>query len=67
MAHALHCAWARPVGRVWLHTCTLDHPAAVRFYVRCGFVPFRTEVEIADDPRTTWLLPAGAAPDIPRL
>ncbi len=66
MAHALRRAWARPVGRVWVHTCTLDHPAAVGFYVRCGFVPFRVQVEVADDPRATGLLPEGAAPHVPR-
>jgi len=23
--------------RIWLHTCTLDHPAALRNYEQCGF------------------------------
>jgi ribosomal protein S18 acetylase RimI-like enzyme len=39
-----------------VHTCTLDHPAAVGFYRRSGFRPYRRSVEIADDPR----LAAGA-------
>jgi hypothetical protein len=30
--------------RVWLHTCTLDHAAALPNYLRRGFVPFKTEV-----------------------
>ncbi|MEW5916813.1 MAG: GNAT family N-acetyltransferase [Gemmatimonadota bacterium] len=30
-------------SRVWLHTCTLDHPAALPNYQARGFVPFRTE------------------------
>lgn len=28
---------------VWLHTCTLDHPAALANYQARGFVPFRVE------------------------
>ena len=32
-----------PIKRVWLHTCTLDHPAALPNYKARGFVPFRTE------------------------
>ncbi|HJU73631.1 MAG TPA: GNAT family N-acetyltransferase [Gemmatimonadaceae bacterium] len=31
------------IERVWLHTCTLDHPAALPNYKARGFVPFRTE------------------------
>lgn len=38
-------------ARVWLHTCTLDHPRALPFYVNQGFKAFRREVEIAPDPR----------------
>jgi len=29
--------------RVWLHTCTLDHPSALPNYLARGFVPYRTE------------------------
>jgi GNAT superfamily N-acetyltransferase len=60
-------AFARPIGRLWLHTCTLDHPGALRFYVRAGFRPYRRAVEIADDPRLTGRLPREAAPDVPLL
>lgn len=28
---------------VWLHTCSLDHPAALANYQARGFVPFRVE------------------------
>lgn len=47
--HLLSCAvrdaWAvsPPPRRVWLHTCTLDHPNAVPNYRARGFVPYRTE------------------------
>ncbi len=30
-------AWDRGARRIWLHTCTLDHPRAVDTYVRAGF------------------------------
>jgi GNAT superfamily N-acetyltransferase len=41
MNRALELAWARQVKRVWLHTRTLDHPAALSFYRRASFRPFR--------------------------
>jgi GNAT superfamily N-acetyltransferase len=65
MNRALERAWARPIRRLWVHTCTLDHPAALAFYVRSGFRAFARSVEIADDPRATGLLPADAAPQVP--
>ncbi len=36
MNRALELAWSRPIARLWLHTCTHDHPSAVAFYQRCG-------------------------------
>ena len=45
--HLLSCAvrdsWALGPARVWLHTCTLDHPAALPNYKKRGFVPYKTE------------------------
>jgi GNAT superfamily N-acetyltransferase len=45
--HLLSCAvrdaWALKPARVWLHTCTLDHPAALPNYKKRGFVPYKTE------------------------
>jgi GNAT superfamily N-acetyltransferase len=58
-------AWARPIHRFWVHTCTLDHPGALAFYQRSGFVPFRQQLEVADDPRLNGLLPEKFAPQIP--
>lgn len=47
---AIHAAWqsdpasgATRTTRVWLHTCTLDHPAALPNYRARGFHIFRTE------------------------
>lgn len=67
MNHAIALAWARPIRRFWVHTCTLDHPAALDFYRRSGFVPFRRQVEIADDPRIDGTLPLSAAPQVPLI
>lgn len=50
--HLLSCAvrdaWAMTPTRVWLHTCTLDHPNAVPNYQARGFVPYRTETYEVD-------------------
>ncbi|MCC7274353.1 MAG: GNAT family N-acetyltransferase [Alphaproteobacteria bacterium] len=64
MAAALARAFAFRPQRVWLHTCTHDHPGAVAFYRRCGFVPYATGVEVLDDPRLTGVLPREAAPQV---
>jgi len=34
-------AWSYQPNRLWLHTCTLDHPAALPMYKKAGFVQFR--------------------------
>jgi len=67
MNRALERVWSRSVTRFWVHTCSLDHPNALPFYVRSGFTPFRRQVEIVDDPRAIGILPEDAAPLIPRL
>jgi len=45
--HLLTCAveqaWADGANRVWLHTCTLDDPAAMPNYLKRGFRGFKTE------------------------
>jgi GNAT superfamily N-acetyltransferase len=65
LAHCLPLEWEHRPQRVWLHTCTSDHPAALTFYVKFGFVPYKRAIEIADDPRVTGEIPPGAAPQIP--
>lgn len=46
-AHLLTVAVEEAAGigatSVWLHTCSLDHPAALANYRARGFVPFRVE------------------------
>ena len=65
MNRALELAWSRPIARLWLHTCTHDHPSAVAFYQRCGFRAFRRQIEIEDDPRLDGTAPRGAAGHVP--
>ncbi|WP_374652335.1 GNAT family N-acetyltransferase [Dongia sp.] len=70
----IHLAWQRgrgqaggkaPIERLWVHTCTFDHPNALGFYQRAGFVPYAFMVEVQEDPRLTGVLPRHAAPHIP--
>jgi GNAT superfamily N-acetyltransferase len=67
MNHALAIAWSHPIERFWLHTCTLDHPNALGFYLRTGFVPYERKVEVYDDPRFLGLTRRDAAPHVPIL
>lgn len=41
--------WQRRPKRFWLHTCTLDHPQALSFYRKAGFVPYKEETEVVDN------------------
>lgn len=66
MAMALHAGWGETgVERLWVHTCTLDGPAALAFYIKSGFVPYQRQIETFPDPRLTGLIPREAAPQIP--
>jgi RimJ/RimL family protein N-acetyltransferase len=44
---AVDAAWAMGATRVWLHTCTLDAPAALPNYLARGFRPVHTERYLA--------------------
>ena len=63
----IEIAWSHEIERFWLHTCTLDHPNALAFYRRSGFVPYERAIEIFDDPRALGLTRADAAPQVPIL
>ena len=65
MDFALDRAWATSPARVVLHTCSLDHPRALSFYVKMGFRPYKRAVEVADDPRLTGVLSRAAGPQVP--
>lgn len=67
MGQAKMLAWRKGVERFWVHTCTLDHPAALQFYIKSGFVPFGRAIETFDDPRMHGVLPREAAPHVPLL
>ena len=43
LTFAVRRAWEKPASRVWLHTCSFDHPHAVANYEARGFHLFRTE------------------------
>jgi GNAT superfamily N-acetyltransferase len=44
LTHALGEAWNMNPARVWVHTCSLDHPAALQNYLARGFTLYKTEV-----------------------
>ena len=44
LTHAVESAWSwGDVGRVWVHTCSLDHPGALANYEARGFRCFKRE------------------------
>jgi len=50
-------AWAMGAARVWLHTCTFDHPKALANYQARGFRIYRQETkleEVPDAPVGPW-------------
>jgi GNAT superfamily N-acetyltransferase len=54
---AVERAWQMGAARVWLHTCTLDHPHALASYCARGFRPFKEEarfVDLPDRPPGPW-------------
>ncbi len=67
IAEAVRLAFAHGPSRFWVHTCTLDHPAALPLYIRSGFTPYARFVEIAEDPRLTGLLSRDVAPHVPLI
>ncbi len=67
MAAALARAWREGIDRVWLHTCTLDHPAALRFYLACGFRAVRRRLEVEPDPRLDGRIARHAAAHHPMI
>ena len=43
LTDAVERAWASGARRVWLHTCSFDHPFAIQNYLGRGFTVFKTE------------------------
>jgi GNAT superfamily N-acetyltransferase len=67
LAEAARRAWREGVRRVHVHTCSLDHPAALAAYRRAGFVPYKRAIERFPDPRLLGFVPKECAPQIPLL
>jgi len=67
LAEAVRLSWRKGVDRVHVHTCSLDHPAALSAYRRAGFTPYKRSIERFPDPRLLGILPRDAAPQIPLL
>jgi GNAT superfamily N-acetyltransferase len=53
---AVAAAWDLKPQRVWVHTCSLDHPKALATYQRAGFLPFRRDRLRIRDPRREGLM-----------
>ena len=46
LSQAIEKAWSlENTQRVWVHTCSLDHPSALKNYQARGFSIFKTEIE----------------------
>jgi GNAT superfamily N-acetyltransferase len=48
LSEAVRHAWETGPHRVWLHTCTLDDPAALPNYLARGFSPYKEETYEVD-------------------
>lgn len=46
-------AWSYNPKRMFVHTCTEDHPAAIHTYQRHGFSPYKQITTEIDDPRAS--------------
>tara|TARA_Y100000588_G_scaffold241404_1_gene255256 strand:+ start:803 stop:1381 length:579 start_codon:yes stop_codon:yes gene_type:complete len=49
---AVREAQSQSPDRIWVNTCTLDHPAALALYQRTGFVIYERQTLTIWDPRT---------------
>lgn len=67
LAEALRLAWRQGIARVHVHTCTLDHPAALTAYRRAGMTPYKRAIERFPDPRLLGILGKDCAPQVPLL
>lgn len=54
LTRAIERSWEKGAARVWVHTCSLDHPAALANYQARGLRLFKEE--------TVYVLPVGETP-----
>jgi GNAT superfamily N-acetyltransferase len=66
-AETLRRAWAPGVEEVRVHTCSLDHPAALPSYLKAGFTAVGRAFESFPDPRIAGFLPKDVAPQLPLI
>ncbi len=60
LSEAINVSWWSNPQRVWLHTCSLDHPSALKHYQDRGFVVYKEEKkneQIPDDDHMLWSTP----------
>lgn len=67
MDRAVALAFDAPIEHFHVHTCTIDGPAALDFYLRSGFVAVGRKIEIADDPRIAHGYDRSLAPHVPLI
>ena len=61
LSEAIRIAWEQASERVWVHTCTLDHPHALANYLARGFTIYKQETKQEQIPEETdpiWSTPA---------
>ena len=58
-------AWAMDAKRVWVHTCSLDHPAALANYRARGMTLYREEIITKDVGETPGPWPGAGVPPRP--
>ena len=44
LSEAIKISFKNKIGRVWVHTCTLDHKNALNNYIMRGMKIFKTEL-----------------------
>ena len=50
LSEAIKRSFEKKINRVWLHTCTLDHPNALKNYIARGMRVFKKEnINILDN------------------
>ncbi len=65
MDRAVEQAFAAPITRLHVHTCTIDSQQALPFYRRSGFTPIMQKIEVAEDPRIYHGYDRALAPHVP--
>lgn len=65
LQNVMHLVWSTGIRRLWLSTCGMDHPKAIRFYQSAGFVVFKTKMGEFKDWRFTGFYSMSDAPQIP--